>query len=140
MSPRFIARSLLATIIALWIPTLAGAAALAITHAGEPLAMDPMLIAYSLLLATMGGGSTLAIRLNLLILNDPGKPLTRPGLFCLAHMAGSWCAGTAGFLVGRQQAWDVWTSLIFVFVLAFAGAKGMEILVEKYLGVFRPKL
>lgn len=140
MTPTNLVRILMAIIVALWIPTLAAAATIVMSHGSEPLVLDPVLIAFSCLLALMAGGTTLAIRLNMLIAADPEKPLVRPGLFCLAHMGGSLCAGIVGFMIGRQQSWDVWSSLIFVFVMSFGGARIMEALAEKYLGVFRPVL
>ena len=139
MSPLYISRALLGVIVSMWIPTLVFAATLVAARGDEPLALDPLLMGFSCLLATMAGGTTLAIRLNTMV-QEPSKPLVKPWLFCGGHMGGSWCASTVAFLIGRQQSWDVWSSLIFVFVMGFAGARGMETLVEKYLGVLTPKL
>ncbi len=57
----------------------------------------------------------------------------------MAHMLGSWSAGTAAFLMSQHQNFDVWLALLVVFILSFLGAKGIEMVVEKYLPIARLK-
>jgi len=121
-----------------WIPTTAAATAVMAQQGRLPLELDPVLVGISSALATLAGATSLLIRINSILAEFPGVPLIRPRIFCAAHMLGSWLAGTAAFLAGRSHGWDVWYSLLFVLLLAFLGAKGVEILAEKYLSVYRP--
>ncbi len=136
-------RYLLSTIrwllICMWAPTVAAAAALTATHQKAELDLDLALLGVSMAITTLAGATSLAIRINATLLAEPDKPLVRPWLFCFAHMLGSWLAGCLGFIMGRSQQWDVWTSLLVILIAAFMGAKFVEMMAEKYLPVIRPK-
>lgn len=92
------------------------------------------LVIINTFLASMSGGTALVLRIDKELRADPGKPLTRPWLFCLAHMSGSWLAGTLAFLLGQTTTWVVWYKLGFVIAAAFMGAKFVESVAEKMLG------
>lgn len=124
-----------AMMVMMWLPTGAYAAIVAIDKGATPLVLDPVLIILTAVISTLAGATTLAIRLNAM-LNDPegedekGRPKWRPWPFCIAHMLGSWLAGTTAFLIGRSQSYDVWNSLLLVLLLAFLGAKGVETIAQ----------
>ena len=126
-------------LVFMWAPTLAAAGVVTAAQGSSSLTLDPVLLGISAAITTLAGATSLAIRINTTLLADPDKPLVRPWLFCLAHMLGSWLAGCLGFIMGRAEAWDVWTSLLVVLVAAFMGAKFVEMMAEKYLAVIRPK-
>lgn len=126
-------------LVFMWTPAIAAATVITAAKGSSPLELDPLLLGISLAITTLAGATSLAIRINASLLENPERPLVRPWLFCLAHMLGSWLAGCLGFIMGRAQAWDVWTSLLVVLVASFMGAKFVEMMAEKYLSVIRPK-
>ena len=112
----------------------AGAIALS-TSPMPPLQLDPVLALLSCFTSSLAGATTLAIRVNNLLMGEASKPMVKPWLFALSHMLGSWLAGLAGFLVGRVNGWEPWNALLIVLLMSFVGAKGLELLAEKYLPV-----
>jgi phage shock protein PspC (stress-responsive transcriptional regulator) len=137
MTPTRYALTLLRALLALmWCGT--AAAGLALGSNASTLQVDPVLMLLSAIIATLSGGTTLAIRVNNLLMSEPPQALVRPWLFVVAHMLGSWLAGLAFFLITRAQEADVWTSLIVVLVSSFTGSKAIEWVAERYLPVVRP--
>lgn len=125
----------------LWL-SWCGTAAAAVTFAAkDTITLDPVLTALACLVSTLSGATALAYRINILLIEDSlsenPKGLVRPWLFVLANMGGSWLAGALGFIMGRMNTWDVWTTLFGILLLSFAGAKGIEMLAERWLGVVR---
>lgn len=119
-----------------WAGAAAAAGVIALsTSPTPPLQLDPVLALLSCFTSSLAGATTLAIRVNNLLMAEASKPMVKPWLFALSHMLGSWLAGLAGFLVGRVNIWDPWNSLLIVLLLSFMGAKGLELLAEKYLPV-----
>lgn len=122
-----------ALLVTMWLPTLAFAAGAA---AGvESLNVPVLLVLISLGLSSLAGGTTLAMRFDAALRAEPGKPLARPWLFCASHMLGSWTAGTMVFLINQHLATPVWLGLAMVVGISFMGAKGVELLIERYLPV-----
>jgi hypothetical protein len=106
------------------------------------LSVDPVLVILVCVISTLAGGTSLAIRINNLIMEedqrarDQGsepRPFVRPWLFACAHMGGSWMAGLTGLLLGRANEWGVWTLLLGVLLMSFLGAKAIEMLAERFL-------
>lgn len=124
-----------ACIVLAWAGTAAAATLVLKETAG--ITLDPLMLLLTCVISTLAGVTALAIRTNNLLMADESKPLVRPWLYAASHMCGSWMAGTAGFLMGRMNAWDVWSSLFGVLLLSFAGAKGLELLAERWLAVVR---
>lgn len=134
-STRYLLIVLRATLFLCWAST--GAAATIVLGQSQPYVLDPVLAMLSCVISTLSGASALAIRVNTLLLADPNKPMTRPWLFAVAHMLGSWLAGLVAFLSGRINHWDTDNVMLTVLVLSFGGAKVVELLVEKFLPVIR---
>lgn len=134
-SLRYVLAVFRACIVFAWAGT--AAATTIVLAQSAVITLDPLLMLLTCAISTLAGVTALAIRTNNLLMADEGKPLVRPWLYAASHMCGSWMAGSAGFLVGRINGWDVWTSLFGVLMLSFAGAKGLELLAERWLAVVR---
>ena len=123
----------------MWSSVAAAAIAVA-TNPQAELALDPLLVILAVVISTLSGGTSLAVRVNNLLMGgeegEP-KPLVQPWLFAGAHMGGSWMAGCAAFFMGRANDWGVWTLLLGVLFMSFLGAKGIELAAEKWLSVVR---
>lgn len=137
MSPTRYTLQLMKALLALMWGGTATAATVALTN--PALEVDPVLMLLSAIISTLAGATTLAIRVNNLLLAEDGKaeprPLVRPWLFAIAHMLGSWLTGVAFFLYSRSQSMDVWMTLLVVLVFSFVGAKAIEMLAERILPV-----
>lgn len=133
MNPtRYVRAALWATVQLLWCGA-AMAAAVTLPGARELHALDAWLIVYSSIISTLSGGTALAWRINKLLLeyDESGKKFVRPWLFAIAHMSGSWLAGTLAFLYGSGQTWDLQYMLFAVLIMSFGGAAGVEKAFEK---------
>ena len=135
----------LACFVLMWSSVGAAAAVLVTTKTPE-LQLDPLLVVLACVISTLAGGTSLAVRVNNLLMGGevgedgmpkPPQPLVRPWLFAAAHMGGSWMAGVAAFLMGRSNDWGVWTVLLGVLFMSFLGAKGIELAAERWLSVVR---
>jgi hypothetical protein len=142
---RYILMTLRASLYLWWSGTAAAAAVIA-TREPDALALDPMLIVLSCVISTLSGGTALAIRVNALIVEEQkrareakaqAEPFIAPWLFAVAHMGGSWLAGVMAFLLGKSNDWGVWTLLLGVLLMSFAGAKAIEMVAEKWLAGIR---
>lgn len=138
MTPAYLARTMLAIMTWLWVPTLAFAMQVALTPPEAPFELDPALAGFSFVISIMAGATTLAIRLNMLVAEAPDRPLVKPWLFCLAHMGGSLVAGLAGFVLAKSQGWPSWNLLLAVLLMSFGGAKAIEMLTERWMSIIRP--
>lgn len=137
---QYLTRIIRALVLLMWAPAAAFAATLAATGAdASPLNVPAALIVATLLLSTLAGATTLAQRLVSELREHPDKPLVKPWLYCLAHMLGSWCAGTFFFLMAMSQQAGVWTLLGMVLIASFVGAKALELAAERYLPTAFPK-
>jgi hypothetical protein len=116
-----------------WVPTLAFAGVVAVTPAGEVLNVPAVIVVVNLILSTLAGVTTLAIRINAQLFAAPESKLPRPLLFCTAHMMGSWLAGTSVFLLSQHLQVGIWMGFMQVLLASFGGAKVLEMLAEKYL-------
>jgi hypothetical protein len=138
MSPtRYALISFRALLASMWSVT---AAATVITTASVPAdQLDSWLVLWSFIVSTLAAGTALSIRIsNFLLEQDkaiadgtPGTPFTRPWLFAISHMFGSWLTGMAAFLYGHGQNWDLHYMLFAVLVASFGGAKLLEKAAEK---------
>lgn len=136
---QYLTKIIRALVLLMWAPAAAFAATLAATGADtSPLNVPAALIVASLLFSTLAGATTLALRL-VSELRAADKPLVSPWLYCLAHMLGSWCAGSFFFFVGMSSGAGVWTLLGTVLLASFAGAKALEVAAEKWLPTSLPK-
>lgn len=135
MSKKYFSIVLRAMLTLLWVPSLAFAGVVAVVDPGglEILNVPLVVVIVNCVFSTLAGGTTLAIRVNAELMNNPDRPLPRPWLFCLAHMLGSWLAGTFFFLVAQHQQAGIWMGFGFVLLGSFGGAKLLELAVEKYL-------
>lgn len=123
-------------IAAIWVPLFtlpAFAAVLARAGAEDPLNIPPVLMLLALVISSLAGATALLMRIDRELSAAPDKPLLRPWLMCASHMTGAWLAGTLAFIVSRQGAFDVWTTLGFVLAASFANAKFIESMLEKFL-------
>lgn len=137
---RYLALTLRALVLVMWTPAVAFAAALAATGAeASPLNVPPALAVATLLLSTLAGATTLAIRVLAELKANPEKPLVKPWLYCLAHMLGSWCAGAFFFIVAMSQQYGVWMLLAMVLLASFVGAKALEVAADRWLPTTLPK-
>lgn len=115
----------------------AAAATLALSQPGVPL--DPVLLIICGAISTLAGATTLAIRVNKLIMDRPEQPLVRPWFFAIAHMLGSWLAGVVAFLGGRINSSGDDTLMLAVLLMSFLGATGVEKVAEMYLPKVLPQ-
>ncbi|MES2909844.1 MAG: hypothetical protein V4718_00560 [Pseudomonadota bacterium] len=123
-----------------WMPTAGLAAVVAqLGPDSEFVNVTLLVVLVNLGFSTLAGATTLAIRINGQLLKNPEKPLPKPWLFCAAHMLGSWCAGSFFFMLGQHQHVGFWMCLGWVLLASFAGAKVLELAVERYLPM-RPTL
>lgn len=138
---RYLIILLRALIVCMWAPAVAFAAVVAATGGAEqsPLNVPAALLFATVVVSTLAGATTLAIRVVSEFKSDPGKPLVRPWLYCLAHMAGSWLSGTFFFLVAMDQNFGVWRLLATVLIASFVGAKALEMAADKWLPTTLPK-
>ena len=136
MSPtKFLMATIRWMLAFLWVPTLALANVASMQQAAGPLVIDVFLAAVTFLVSSLCGGTTLAIRINTQLGADPEAKLIRPMLFCTAHMLGSWLAGVFAFLLGMLYTWPNAQTLVAVLVMSFAGSKGLEMAVERWLPI-----
>jgi hypothetical protein len=127
----------------LWISAAAAAYAGVSAGKASDIVLDPTVTVLTCILSTLAGATALFIRINNMLLSqeaarDAGlesKKFVRRWLFAIAHMSGSWMAGTLAFLLGHAYAWDVWYGLIAVVLMSFGGATLLEKLAERYLPV-----
>jgi hypothetical protein len=119
-----------AVLVVCW-ASCAAAASIALAHPGVPL--DPVLVVICGAISTLSGATTLAIRVNTLIMESPEKPLVRPWFFVIAHMLGSWLAGVMAFLGTRINGNGDDTAMLAVLLMSFGGAKVIEKAAEIYL-------
>lgn len=131
MTIRYILRCLWGLLAFMWLPTIAFAGAIA---AGiDALNVPILLLVLSVLLSTLAGATTLAIKLSAALIAAPDEPLPYAWLTCLAHMLGSWTAGTLLFLINQHLGTAVWLGLAWVLGASFGGAKTVELVVQKYM-------
>ena len=109
-----------------------------IQRGSSPLELDPVLLGISLAITTLAGATSLAIRVNASLLADPTSRWCGRGCSVSPH-ARSWLAGCLGFIMGRAQAWDVWTSFWWSWWHPSWAQSFVEMMAEKYLSVIRPK-
>lgn len=138
-STRYALFALRLVLLLMW--SVTGAAA-ALTVAQAPIlapGVDPWVMLWAASISTLAGGTTLAIRVNNLLMQQEadGKPgiFKRPVLFAIAHMGGSWLAGSAGFMAGSAANAPVMYLLFGVLLASFGGAAWLEKLVDKYVPV-----
>ena len=84
-------------------------------------------------LSTLAGATALVIRIDRELRDKPGVVFERPTLFAVAHMLGSWLAGTLAFILAESQNMNDWGELGFIITASFMGAKFIELVAEKYL-------
>lgn len=135
MNPiRYAIAALWATILLLW-SGAALAAAITMPSAKDLHALDLWLVIYSAVVSTLSGGTALAWRINKMLLeaDSNGGKFTRPWLFAVAHMGGSWMAGAGMLFLGGASQWDIQYLLFAVLVASFSGAAFVEKLGEKML-------
>ena len=138
MTNKYLSFVIKVLVLLLWAPALVFAGIIAAAPDSQEILNVPMVVLMvNLVIATLAGGTTLAIRINAQLMNAPDKPLPRPGLFCTAHMLGSWLSGTFFFLLSQHQQTGVWLGFSIVLLGSFSGAKALELAVEKYLPMGR---
>lgn len=136
----YLTRIIQAVVLAMWAPAAAFAAVLAATGAEtSPLNVPAALLVATVLFSTLMGATTLAHRLITELRANPDKPLVYPGLYSVAHMLGSWSAGSMCFVVAMSQQAGVWTVLGAVMAGSFGGAKTLEFMAERWLPTVAPK-
>ncbi len=132
---RYLLGLLRAMVVLMWAPV--AVAAVTAARAGRTLEVDGGLLLWSVILSTLSGATALAWRINHLLMTEPERPLVRPWLFGVVNMLGSWVAASLAFIAGRAGELDVWYSLALIIIAAWAGAKGMDILAERYIATVR---
>lgn len=138
--PLYLAVLFRALIVLMWTPAFAFAAVLATTGAdNSPLNIPLSMLVATMFISTLSGATTLALRIVSELRADPPKPLVHPWPYCIAHMFGSWLAGTLFFLLGMAQGAGVWLLLAMVLVSSFGGAKVLELAAERWLPTTLPK-
>jgi len=140
MTSKYLSMVIRAMLALVWLPTLAFAGVVATVAPTGPEVLNVPLVVLivNLVFSTLAGGTTLAIRINAQLMSSPEKPLPRPWLFCLAHMLGSWLAGSFFFLVAQHNGVGLWMGFGMVLLGSFGGAKLLETAVEKYLPMAPP--
>ena len=118
----------------LWVPVLAMAAPAVRDDPGMVLMVSPLLLAVTMFVSTLAGVTALLTRIDRELSAAPDKPLPHPWIFCAAHMAGSWLAGTAMFFAAQDAGMGVWKGLGLVVIGSFAGAKLIELAAERLMG------
>lgn len=132
-------RVMWSTGILMWTPAVAYAATLAVTGGNEsPFAVPAALFIASLMISTLSGATTLAISIAKELRDKPGQPLVAPWANAIAHMLGSWLAGTCAFVASMAGGVGVWSLLGAVLVASFAGSKGLELYAQKLLPGYMP--
>lgn len=124
----------------MWLCVAVSACAQA-ASAGPQSFSDPWVILWCFVVATLAGGTALAIRINNFLLEQdakiadgqPGQPFVRPWLFAGAHMGGSYLAAIVFFLIGLAMRAEIHYMLLWVLLGSFGGAKTVEKAAEKWL-------
>lgn len=132
---RYVLVLLRAMVVLMWAPV--ALAAVTAVRAGRTLEVDGGLLLWSVILSTLSGATALAWRINHLLMTEPERPLVRPWLFGTVNMLGSWVAASLAFIAGRAGEFDVWYSLAMIVIAAWAGAKGLDTLAERYIATVR---
>jgi hypothetical protein len=136
MKLEYVAKFLHVLLAVLWPPAVI--ASVAMIEIDASVRVPVVLLCLGIILCNLSGLTSLALRIDKELRADPGKPLQNPKLLCGAHMLGSWLAGTLAFMVGMQQKFDVWMTLIVVVVASFMGAKFIELMADRYLAGIKP--
>lgn len=140
MSNKYLSFVIKLMIAMIWLPTLAFAGVV-VTSTPDPLVLlnvPVVVVVVNIVFATLAGATTLAIRINTQLTSTPNQALPNPGLFCLAHMMGSWLAGIFMFLITQAQQTGLWMGFGLVLLASFSGAKFLEKAVEKLLPMSGP--
>jgi hypothetical protein len=103
----------------------------------SPLLSDPLVLALALGIATAAGITSLAIRVNMLLAQDPTRPMVKPWLFVIAHIGGAYLAAVVALLLASMSKQEADAALLAVLLLSFAGSRVVEGLAEKYMAVVR---
>lgn len=103
-----------------------------------PYVIDPLVAMLACVVSTLSAVSALAWRVNDLLVKTPERPLVKPWLFAIAHITGSWMGGMFAFFSARVNNSSPDATLMFVLIMSFAGAKGLEVIAEKWMPVIRP--
>jgi hypothetical protein len=119
-----------------WTPFLAVpayAAALGNVSALEaPLNVPPVLLGLVIVISTLAGATSLAMRIDRELSAAPDMPLLRPWVMATSHMLGAWLAGVAAFIGTRRVDLDVWETLGTVLAASFLSAKALELMLERW--------
>lgn len=135
----FRARTYSAYMLAMFATMWTSVAVAAATVSEQQLEIDPVLALLTCFLSSLMGGTTLAMKLNNIFNGDvigenSLKPPVALWIFVVSHMGGSWAGGAVGFILAKANGWGPWNVLMAVIIMSFLGAKGIEMLAEKWLG------
>lgn len=98
----------------------------------EPLNVPPVLLGLVVVISTLAGATSLAMRIDRELSAAPDMPLLRPWVMATSHMLGAWLAGVAAFIMSRRTDLDVWETLGTVLAASFLSAKALELMLERW--------
>jgi hypothetical protein len=104
----------------------------------DPLNIPPVLLGLAIVISTLAGATSLAIRIDRELSAAPDMPLMRPWIMSTSHMMAAWLSGIAAFIAAQQTGGEIWTTLGSVLGASFLGAKALEMIVERWLPI-RPR-
>ena len=112
MTNKYLSFVIKVLVLLLWAPALVFAGIIAAAPDSQEILNVPMVVLMvNLVIATLAGGTTLAIRINAQLMNAPDK--------------------------SQHQQTGVWLGFSIVLLGSFSGAKALELAVEKYLPMGR---
>lgn len=126
-----------AVLFFMWTPGLAMAAAVASAQSDIG-SVSWVLACVAILLSTLSGITALLYRVERELRAAPDRPLMRPWLLAISHMACSWSAGALAFLIGEAQDMSDWYELAGVIAASFMGATFIQAAAEKWIGSRMP--
>lgn len=139
ISAAYLSRALRTLTVIMWLPMPVWAATVATATATHPFdSVDLSVLALAFGLSTLSGATALVWRLDAELRQSPDGKLPRPLLFASANLLGSWTAGALAWIASQSQQSGTWATLAAVIVLSFAGARGIELLAERYLNKIAP--